>query len=179
MPKKGDFIKNPQTGRPIKVGGRVFNRLVREGIIDGEYEDENELYDISDDYGDEAIEDKKKELSEKLPKTKHAVRGRGRYKSKLVVRNHKLTRKKKKTINISSADRIMANLEAGAYDDETAAQLQQLIDAGQLEAALGACFAEEESEEGEDEDEWDDDSSDEVDEWEDDESSDVDEWDDC
>jgi len=31
-----DFIKNPQTGRPLKVGSVTYNKFVKQGIFNGE-----------------------------------------------------------------------------------------------------------------------------------------------
>jgi hypothetical protein len=88
MPKKGDIVINPNTQRPVKVGSRTWLNLVKKGVFEGTYEDPNELYSIQS--GDE-IEEKLTEINQKLPKGKHAVRGRGKYKNKLVVRNKRLS----------------------------------------------------------------------------------------
>jgi len=31
-----DFVKNPQTGKAIKVGSVTYNKLVKQGIFNGE-----------------------------------------------------------------------------------------------------------------------------------------------
>ena len=42
IPKKGDIIINPNTQRPIRVGGRSWLKLVKEGLVSGHYTDEME-----------------------------------------------------------------------------------------------------------------------------------------
>ncbi len=49
MKKAGDYIKNPKTGRAVKVGGRVYMTLIRDGLIEGKYEDDNEVYELKEE----------------------------------------------------------------------------------------------------------------------------------
>ena len=83
MSKKGDLVINPNTQRPIKVGGRIWNKLVKEGIMDGDYIDDNELTTYNEDDDEKELI---KEFNNKLPPNIQAVRGRGKYKNKLVKR---------------------------------------------------------------------------------------------
>ena len=83
LPRKGDIIINPKTSRPIKVGGRSWLKLVKEGVLEGRYSDPNEITNI-DDEGD--IEDQIRNANNDLPNGYQAVRGRGRYKGKIVKR---------------------------------------------------------------------------------------------
>ncbi len=62
-PKKGQYITNPKTNRPVKVGGRMWDKLVNEGIV-GDYVDPNELATIEEDSEEEAVEKKINELNE-------------------------------------------------------------------------------------------------------------------
>jgi len=82
-PKKGDFIINPSTARPVKVGSRTWLNLVRAGLINGHYSDPKELATIEPD---ENVEQKIKEVNKSLPRNIQAVRGRGKYKDKIVSR---------------------------------------------------------------------------------------------
>ncbi len=89
MLKKGSYITNPETKRPIIVGGRIYMKLLKKGIFgqDGEkIEDDHILceYDESSD-----IQKKKNELTRDLPSNMQAVKGRGRYKGKVVKRYKK------------------------------------------------------------------------------------------
>ena len=36
---KGDIIINPLTSRPVKVGGTVWRKLVKQGLVHGAYKD--------------------------------------------------------------------------------------------------------------------------------------------
>ena len=40
---RNDYIKNPVSGRPIIVGGRTYNELVKQGYFEDIYKDENIL----------------------------------------------------------------------------------------------------------------------------------------
>ena len=79
-------IKNPNTGRPITVGGKIHNKLIRDGVLQGLIEkDENILYE----YGDkDDVEYLKTEMNKKLPLRKKAVVGRkgSKYENKIVAR---------------------------------------------------------------------------------------------
>ena len=83
IPKKGDIVINPKTQRPVKVGSRVWLKLVKEGIFKGHYRDPNELEPINEN---ESLEEQKKRLNKKLPKNQQAVKGRGKHKGKIVKR---------------------------------------------------------------------------------------------
>ena len=84
VPQKGDIVINPKTSRPVRVGSRVWLTLVREGLVDGHYSDPKTLYEVKDD---SEYEEKINELNEKLPNNVQAVRGRGKYKNKIVKRH--------------------------------------------------------------------------------------------
>jgi hypothetical protein len=85
--KKGDIIINPNTQRPVKVGSRTWLKMVKDGLIEGRYSDPNELYTIDEKQDEDEVESKIKELNKTLPYDQHSVRGRGKYKDKLVKRN--------------------------------------------------------------------------------------------
>lgn len=95
MVKKGQIVINPKTSRPVKVGSRTWLQLVKEGIFEGTYEDPNSLYDYQSGEDDEMLNLKKSRLNKTLPNNKHVVKGRGKYKNKLVVRNKRIKPKEK------------------------------------------------------------------------------------
>ena len=108
-------IINPKTNRPIVVGGRVWTLLLREGLIKNNYKDSNILYEIEQpeqeqEYNEDIEADEELKNLEPLPLVRyaknlensdasesipipehqHAVRGRGKYKGKMVLRNKQL-----------------------------------------------------------------------------------------
>ena len=61
-----DYVKNPKTNRPVKIGSRIWRELVKEGLVASQnLVDEKELYELkpSDD-ALEIIGDLDKELSD-------------------------------------------------------------------------------------------------------------------
>jgi len=84
VPVKGTIIINPKTSRPVKVGSRVWLKLVREGVVEGKYKDPNELYTLQE--GDD-VDAKIEEYNQSLPPNVQSVRGRGKYANKIVKRN--------------------------------------------------------------------------------------------
>ena len=87
--KKGDIIINPNTSRPVKVGSRTWLGLVKKGLVSGHYTDPRELATVPDEYhdDDQYVENKIKEINKTLPRNTQGVRGRGKYKNKIVSRN--------------------------------------------------------------------------------------------
>jgi len=97
-------VINPKTNRPIVVGGRVYMKLLREGVIENpNIKDDNILYEIEPEQPqmqpqeqeiDELPEPLTLERSEsvinELPEHQQAVRGRGKYKGKMVRRSKQL-----------------------------------------------------------------------------------------
>jgi hypothetical protein len=86
IPRKNDIIINPKTSRPIRVGGRAWKNLVNEGVIEGRYTDPKELGKITEDMDDNDIDEKIQSLDRKLPSNYQSVRGRGKYKNKIIKR---------------------------------------------------------------------------------------------
>lgn len=83
---KIEMIINPLTKRTIKINGKVHKKLIREGVMKGIIEkDENILYDYNEN---DDIEYLKTELNKKLPMRKKAVVGRkgSQYENKIVSR---------------------------------------------------------------------------------------------
>ena len=88
---KGDIVISPKTGRPIKVGSRIWLNLVKDGIISGEYSDDNVMGEYSQEESKQQIQKRIKDLNKKQNMGTHVVKGRGVYANKLVKRNKQLT----------------------------------------------------------------------------------------
>lgn len=79
---------NPLTNKPIKIGGRIYMNLIRDGIIKNQtYKDPKILDTINDDDKEEDIIIKKKKIKENLNINEDVVKGRGKYKNKLVKKH--------------------------------------------------------------------------------------------
>ena len=69
LPKKGTIIINPKTQRPVKVGSRTWLKLVRDGLVEGQYSDPKEIYTVQEgDDEDELINQFKLVIDEVKPK---------------------------------------------------------------------------------------------------------------
>ena len=128
IPNKGDIIINPQTQRPVKVGSRTWLKLVKQGIVEGQYKDPVVQYELDNNDGN--IDELKTQLNSKLSKNKHVVKGRGKYKGKLVERNKRLNPKDVARYTTKASASALANnfdeLE-NLEDDEIEAKLEELI----------------------------------------------------
>lgn len=93
-----EYIKNPNSGRMVKVGGRAWRKLVDEGVLDDNYNNPNELYELKED---DDINELKRQYENELNLDFKPVKGRGRYKNKLMKR--KIT----KPLNIHQTGRII------------------------------------------------------------------------
>ena len=119
---KGTIVINPQTSRPIKVGGRIWLKLVREGLLVGECKDDNEIYTIQE--GDD-VDEKIKELDKSLPPNVHSVRGRGKYANKIVKRHKQPSTAETSRYTVKTTARKLKNREvyedlqeSGNFEDE-------------------------------------------------------------
>ncbi len=123
VPRKGDIIINPNTQRPIKVGGRSWLKLVKEGVVSGHYIDPKKIAPIGDN-PDQQIE----EINKTLPRGKQAVRGRGRYKGQITTRNKRPDTEDVSRYTAQMASRIVnENIESLADCDDIEAELEKLI----------------------------------------------------
>ena len=123
VPKKGDIIINPNTQRPIQVGGRSWLKLVKEGVVSGHYTDPKKLAPIGDN-PEEQIE----EFNKSLPRGKQAVRGRGKYKGQITTRNKNPDTEDVSRYTAQMASRIVNdNIESLADCDDIEAELEKLI----------------------------------------------------
>ena len=113
--KKTDtpFVINPITNRSVRVGGKVYNNLVRQGYFKDEYVDDKILEEFEETENMKLMKDKIEELDDRLPVDLHAVRGRGRYQGKLVKRYRKRPKAPKaEPEQVISAERAQARQEA-------------------------------------------------------------------
>lgn len=115
-----DYIKNPNSGRMVKVGGRAWRKLVDDGILEDNYNNPNELYELKED---DDINELKRKYENELNLDYKPVKGRGRYSNKLMKR--KIT----KPLNIHQTGRIIRKTkykvkENPDIDDE---ELENLI----------------------------------------------------
>ena len=107
------YIVNPETKKPIKIGGRVYNKLVKDGLL----EDPNyELYDIESD-DDEIItveEDRVKS------KTKKSKLGRAASASRTALRNSLRRRKPKQSkYEVDELSEQMNGLYCSTSDEDS------------------------------------------------------------
>lgn len=140
------FVINPLTNRSIRVGGKVYNNLVRQGYFQDEYVDDKILEEVGEKETENInlMKEKIEELDERLPIDLQAVRGRGRYKNKLVKRYRKRSKKpKRESVNktISSerkqARELLDLLRGLDEDKDIESQLAELIaQSGEIEEEL-------------------------------------------
>jgi hypothetical protein len=127
MSSKSDWINNPKSGRPIRVGGKVYLKMVKDGLIE-KLKDDNELSDLP--VSEEEQQEKIKELNESLPVEYQAVKGRGKYKNKLVKRSKALPTETNARASAKIAcDVIKENINLIAETDDADIEnlLEQLI----------------------------------------------------
>ena len=126
---RNDYIKNPVSGRPIIVGGRTYNELVKQGYFEDIYKDEN-ILDETENM--ELMKDKIDELNTSLPENIRAVRGRGRFRGKIVKkikRPIRLPKYKKRKVSAAriQARGILEEISKLDADGDLEEQLAELI----------------------------------------------------
>lgn len=127
MSSKSDWVANPTTGRMVKIGGKAYNKLIKDGLIE-KMKNDNELSDLPEN--EEQQQEKIKELNEALPDEFQAVRGRGKYKNKLVKRSKALPTETNARASAKIAcDVIKENINLIAETDDADIEnlLEQLI----------------------------------------------------
>jgi len=120
-------IINPKSGRPIRVGGKLYNSLIREGLIKGIIEEKNNsLYSINEN---DDVEFVKKELSKNLPYYETAVRGKKgtKYENKIVKRKKVPNSSEVASETIKLTANKIKNKEIDFDDDDFAKNLEQII----------------------------------------------------
>ena len=112
LPKKGTIIINPKTQRPVKVGSRTWLKLVRDGLVEGQYSDPKEIYIVQEgDDEDELIN----QFNQSLPPNQQAVRGRGKYANKIVKRHKQPSTTATSRYTVKKTARKIKNREV--YED--------------------------------------------------------------
>jgi hypothetical protein len=125
IPKKGDIIINPTSQRPVRVGGRTWLGLVKKGLVEGRYTDPKELAKIEEP---DMIQKQIEEANKTLPRGQQAVRGRGKYKGKIVSRNKRPDTEDVSRYTAQMASRVVnENIESLADCDDLEAELERLI----------------------------------------------------
>ncbi len=124
VPFKGEVVINPKTNRPIKVGGKAWLKLVKEGLLVGRYRDPNELGVIDNDETEENIDIKIKDINKTLPRGVKGVRGRGIHKGKIMKR---LTPLSSDDITRLTAKVVNDNIELLSESLDVEADLERLI----------------------------------------------------
>lgn len=126
VPRKGDLIINPSTSRPIKVGGRSWLKLVKEGVVSGHYTDPKKLGKLPDN--EEEAEKEIQRINKTLPRGVQSVRGRGKYKGQITTRNIKPDTEDVSRYTAQMASRIVNdNIDSLADCDDIEAELEKLI----------------------------------------------------
>ena len=130
IPKKGDLIINPNTQRPVRVGSRTWINLVKQGILTGNFADNNVIEEKYEEMPEEEFEQRIKKINEKLPVGTQAVRGRGKYANKIVRRNKPLSTEEITKSTVKKASKVLVNnideLDETDYE-EMEKRLEQLI----------------------------------------------------
>lgn len=128
--KKGELIINPSTQRPIRVGSRTWINLVKKGVLEGTFSDNNIIEEKYVEVPEAQFEEKIKQLNEKLPVGTQAVRGRGKYANKIVKRNKPLSVEELTKSTAKKASKVVVNnienLNEDDYND-IEKRLEQLI----------------------------------------------------
>lgn len=126
IPQKGDLVINPNTSRPIRVGGTVWKKLVREGIFEGIYNDTKELGELPEN--EDEIQQEINEIQQTLPIGRQAVRGRGQYRGKIVSRSKPLNPDEVSRYTAKVASKtVKENINELVGSDDLEAELEQMI----------------------------------------------------
>jgi len=125
IPQRGTKILNKKTGRMVTVGGQAWQKLVKAGEIPGMYNDPKQLEDIKDDAD---IKKQKEKLDEELPDNYHTVKGRGRYKGKLVKRKKPMNPKRAISLTSKALARAIKLEEIEDLNNMSIKQLQDRLE---------------------------------------------------
>lgn len=108
-----EYCINPKTKRKIQIGGRTWKRLIKQGRIERNgYEPENVLYTIDESKYDNPVEAKKKLYDQKI-KLHNQDKDLNKH---LVVKGNKIYRAEKKITNEEQA-RLTAGSAISVIDD--------------------------------------------------------------
>lgn len=112
--KKTQFVINPNTSRPVKIGSKTWTKLVKDGLITGTnaldtIAEDHIVGEIDDELEDE-VQEKITDLNKEMPVDQQVVKGRGKYKNKLVKR-------KKAQVNIKEISEQVATAASVAISN--------------------------------------------------------------
>jgi hypothetical protein len=112
--KKTQFVINPNTSRPVKIGSKTWTKLVKDGLIKGsdavdEIAQDHIVAEIEDVPEDE-IQEKITDLNKEMSVDQQIVKGRGKFKGKLVKR-------KKAQVNIKEISEQVASAASVAISN--------------------------------------------------------------
>lgn len=133
---KNGYTINPETGRPIKINGKVYRRLLKKALIPKKPEEyaEEQKYDISELNNDQ-VELKKQMLAKENP-DHHIIRNTSKKnKNKLIKRQKQLKEKdiasfvSKRSMEIFNEhkDEIMKLKQRGITDSEIENKIEKII----------------------------------------------------
>lgn len=142
MPTKknenSQFVINPNTSRPVKIGSKTWTKLVKDGLITGtnavdKIAEDHIVGDIEDELEDE-VQEKITDLNKEMPVDQQIVKGRGKFKGKLVKR-------KKAQVNIKEISEQVATAASVAISNN----IDQLadVDPDDIEGLLKSLIMEE------------------------------------
>jgi rhodanese-related sulfurtransferase len=125
------YIVNPKSRRNVKVGSKVWAKLIKEGVIvDTREANEHEICNIPEDADDDTVDEMITSSNEDLPIGQQAVRGRGRYKGKIVKRAMKPTLAEMGQVTTKIASKIVRKkIDEGTLgqEDEDEDDLEKMI----------------------------------------------------
>ena len=89
-----EYVKNPTTGRMVKIGGKTHRSLINSGVLKNTRRDPRVLYTL--DHGDDvhAIKQQLRETANLKKNESMKYHPSGKYKGK-IVKTHKIGRKSK------------------------------------------------------------------------------------
>ena len=137
--KKTQFVINPNTSRPVKIGSKTWTKLVKDGLIKGAdavdaIAQDHIVGDIDDTSLEDEVQEKITDLNKEMPVDQQVVKGRGKYKNKLVKR-------KKAQVNIKEISEQVATAASVAISNN----IDQLadVDPDDIEGLLKSLIMEE------------------------------------
>jgi hypothetical protein len=160
-----DTTINPLTGRPIKIGGKVWKGLVKNSIIltNSDRVDDKILYKLKSNTN---IPKKIKEINNHLPDDLQCVKGRGQYVGHLVKRKKRIsTQNTIKAVSKKATNIIKKNKRV--ISEMTDREIEQFIEKqilDELEGQTGDIFSIKEEVDEESDEELDEEPDEELDE---------------
>ena len=129
--QKVEIIINPNTQRPVRIGSRTWNNLVKQGVLEDNQNDSNIIEDNFKELSGAEFNQKIKDINEKLPVGTQAVRGRGKYANKIVKRSKPLSQLEITKSTVKKASKIAAKhideFDDSDYNDIEQRRLEKLI----------------------------------------------------